>query len=221
MNQSSIISASFLLLGASAIAAVESGDAHTDLRLEGILLPESYDYDATANSGLGSVSLSGDDDFDRPFRLGISAITHHRGIERGPVGLVAGGALYYTRLPVDDDDTSERYEALSAQVRIGLGIYLADFFHIEATPFAGIGGCRASINGDDSDTGLTWEYGISGGAFATLGNSLQLGLLGGWIHSEYDLDFDQNDNFAGPVDDVQVDIDMEGFFIGASVGVRL
>lgn len=204
---------------ASAIHAQDGGGS--DLRLEAILLPEDYDYDATADGTFGPVSIDGDGEFDQPFRVGVAAVGHGRGVENGPLGLVGGAALYYTRLPVDDDDSDERYEALSAQVRLGLGIYVGDFLHLEATPFAGIGAARGKINGSESDTGLYWEYGISAGAFVSPGGSFQLGLIGGWLRGEYDLDFDEDDNFSVAVDNVNAELTHEGFFIGLSLGSRL
>jgi hypothetical protein len=210
-----------VLTASATVQAADHEGNETDLRLEGILLSEENDWDAAADSGLGSVNLSGDEDFDNPFRIGLAGVSHMRGTEYGPVGLVGGGALYYTRLETDSGATDDRYETLSLQLRIGLGIYVADFFHIEATPFAGIGGTRGKINGTESDIGLYWEYGISAGAFASLGGSFQLGLIGGWLHGEYDLDFDEDDNFPGPVSSVNVDLEHEGFFIGISVGSRL
>ena len=222
MPLKSIVPALFILIsGATAIQAVDAGGNQTDVRVEAILLHESYDFDATAKGSLGSASASGSDNFDRPFRLGVAAVSHQRGGENGPIGMVYGGAVYYTRLPADDANTSERYEALSAQVRIGLGLYLGDFFHVEATPFAGIGGARGTINNAESDVGLYWEYGVSAGAYVSLGGSLQLGLLGGWLHGEYDLDFKANDNFTGVIDSANVQLVQEGFFIGVSIGARL
>jgi len=212
MSLKTIVPALFMLASiAPAIQAVDADGGMTDIRLEAILLPEAYDYDVTANGSLGSLSASGSDDFDQPFRIGLAAVGHHRGIENGPIGMIFGGALYYSRLPVNEDDSSDRFEALSAQARLGLGLYLGDIFHIEATPFAGIGGTRGAIGDAESDAGLYWEYGVSVGAFVSLGGSLQLGLLGGWIHGEYDLDFDN----------VNVQLEQEGFFIGASIGVRM
>lgn len=208
-------------MGLSIAHAVDSDGFLTDARLEGILLPENFDYDSTANSGVGSLSINGSDDFDRPFRIGISGTSHQRGFEHGPIGLIGGGAVYYSRLPIDRNNVSERYEALSAQLRLGIGIYLGDVFHLEATPFVGIGGARGKINGAKSDTGLYWEYGIGAGAFASLGGSAQLGVIGGWLHGEYDLDFDENDNFSGFVNNVDVELTQEGFFIGISIGSRM
>jgi len=222
MPLKTIVPAFFILFsGATAIQAMDADDSQTDIRLEAILLPESYDFDATANGSLGSANANGSDDFDSPFRIGVAAVSHRRGDENGPIGMIFGGAVYYSRLPTDDSNTSERYEALSAQLRFGLGLYLGDFFHVEATPFAGIGGARGTINDAESDVELYWEYGFSAGAFVSFGGSLQLGLIGGWLHGEYDLDFNDNDNFTGVIDSANAQLEHEGFFIGASIGARL
>lgn len=219
MSLKTIVPALFVLTSvAPAIQAMEADGHSTDVRLEVILLPESYDYTATAD---GTPSLNGSADFDQPFRVGLATVSHQRGITNGPIGLIGGGSLSYSQLPQDHGNISERYEALSIQARLGLGLYLGDFLHVEVTPFAGIGGGRGTINSDESDIGLYWEYGVSAGAFASLGSSLQLGIIGGWIHGEYDLDFKHDENFALPVNNVNVTLTQEGLFIGASIGVRM
>ncbi len=200
--------------------AVDEEGRNTDLRLELSLLEKSYDWDATADSGLGSISLSDDDEFDDAFRVGLAGVSHLRGVENSPVGLVGGGALNYTRLEIDDGNAEELYQALSVQVRLGIGLYLGDIFHVEATPLAGIGAARGDLFGSEGDIGLYWEYGFIAGAFVSVGGTFQLGLIGGWLHGEYDLDFDDNEHFSGAVDNVNVDLIHEGLFIGLSLGTR-
>jgi hypothetical protein len=222
MVASRLIPTLIVLTGAAAsLAAVDGTVNNADLRIEAMLLPEPYDFDITADSSLGSVSTDGSDDFDQPFRVGLAGVNHQRGVDNGPVGLVTGGAVYYSRLPGGNNDDAV-VQALSLQVRVGLGIYLGDIFHVEATPFAGIGGARGDNGSSTSDIGLYWEYGVSAGAFASLGESLQLGVIGGWLHGRYDLDFDDDSNdFPAPVDNVNAKLTEEGFFIGASIGVRM
>ncbi len=60
-----------------------------------------------------------------------------------------------------------------------------------------------------------WEYGIQGGAFVTI-SQIELGLIAGWMHSEWDLEFKNGGSF-GP-DSIALDLEQEGVFVGFSIG---
>lgn len=207
------------LIAAAGIASAAEGTL-SDLRLEGSLLPEDYDYTAEG-SVLGiPVSVSDDSSFDDAYRIGIAGQSLFRH-GRAPIGFSAGGAIAYHRLQ-NDGDIEERYEALTVTARLGLGITLGDLFHVEVLPFVGAGPARGEVGGEESDDfSLYWEYGIMAGAFLTLANSLQLGVHAGWMHGEWDLDFDSRDDGVDVLDDVSTDLEHEGLFVGLSVGVRI
>lgn len=222
MRHVTLIPVTALLLGGAVVLPAEDGDATwTDIRLEGSILPDEFDYDAEAEFAGLDVGLSGEEEWDNAYRVALAAQSLHRGDDDSPLGFSAGGALSYQRLEFDED-ADEAYEALALTARLGLGVVLGEVFHLEVLPFAGIGASRGEIGDDESDdVGLYWEYGIMAGGYFTFGNSFQLGVHGGWIHSEYNLDFGEDERFEDLVEEVEVELENEGLFFGVSIGIRV
>ena len=190
----------------------------TDLRLVAAVLDDDFDYDASGNAAGINFSDSGSDRFDDAWRAGVVAQGMHFTGENG-VGLSSGLGLFYSRWNGNDDNT--KVESLTVQLRIGLGVNIGDVVHLEVLPFAGVGGARGELGDVDSgDVDLAWEYGGEVGLYATF-DSIQLGVQGGWMRNEIDLNFDDNSQFGGAaVDNVSLDIRNEGIYVGASVGTR-
>lgn len=209
------------LITPSLDAADTDGGGFTDLRLVGSLLDKSYDYHASGSALGVDVSDDGDDKWDDAWRAGIVAQNLDLAGE-GPLGFSSGIGIFYDRFEQDGDNADSLFEALSAQLRLGIGFSVADAIHIEVLPFGGLGGARGKIGDVDSgDVDLYWEYGIEAGAYVTISRSFQVGVHGGWMKSGFDVEFDDESEFNGaPVDDVKLKIRNQGPYIGASIGGR-
>jgi|GEM_PF-5139346 len=179
-------------------------------RLEVAQGPESVDWETDLGSG-GNIIVDGEENADQAYRVALSG-SHRNNM---PFSFVFGGALAYTHLEEDRSGDDDRFQSLTVDARIGAAIALGRIFHVEATPFIGAGAGRGEVGGEASDLGLVWEYGIQGGIFLTI-TQFQVGIIGGWIHSEWDLDFD-NGGSIGP-DAINVELTHEGTFIGLAIG---
>ena len=190
----------------------------SDLRLVAAVLDDDFDYEASGNAAGISFADEGSDRFDDAWRAGVVAQGMQFTGETG-IGLSTGLGLFYSRWNGNDNNT--KVEALTAQLRVGLGVNLGDVVHLEVLPFAGVGGARGHLGDVDSgDVDLAWEYGGEVGLYATF-NSFQLGVQGGWMRNEVDLNFDDSNQFGGnALDNVSLDIRNEGIYVGASVGTR-
>lgn len=213
-----------LLIGSSLVmtlktqAADEStSSSFTDLRLEGSVLPDSFDVDATASGPLGSVSRSGDAEFEDAWRVGVIGVSA-RASDSGVLAFGTGGGIQYSRW-YDGGDVDETVEALAATVRLGLVIRPTPFFHLEAMPYGAVGAARGEIDDEESDVGLYWEVGGIVGAFLTLG-SFQVGVHAGYLWNGTDLEYDSDANYPVLVEDATVDLRGEGAYFGASLGGR-
>lgn len=207
-----------LLLTTHADAADEPlFPSFTDLRIEGSVLPDTLDIDGTASGPLGSVSRSGEAEFEDSWRIGITGATV-RGNDSGVIAFGTGGGVQYSRWH-DGGDIDEDLEALAATLRLGLVIRPAPFFHLEAMPYAAAGAARGEIEDEESEVGFYWEFGGIAGAFLTLG-SFQVGVHAGYLWNGTDLDYDSDANYPVVVEDAELEIRGEGAFFGASIGGR-
>lgn len=200
--------------------AADDADLHvgfTDLRLEGSVLPDSFDVDATASGPFGSVSRSGDAEFEDAWRIGIIGVAA-RTNESGIIAFGSGGGLQYSRW-YDGGEVDETVEALAATLRLGLVIRPAPVFHIEAMPYGAVGGARGEIDDEESDIELYWEFGGIVGAFLTFGG-FQIGAHAGYLWNGTELEYDSDANYPVVVEDATVDLRGEGAFFGASIGGR-
>jgi len=185
--------------------AEEPGWSHaTDLRV-------FYDQLETDNKIDSNITGNIDGEFDDAWRVGLAAQSAHR--EHAPIAFSHGGSISYLRWE-EDDAVEQRYEAIAVNLHLGIALFANDWFHIEVTALGGVGGARGDIGGDQSEIGLYWEYGAEAGAYFTFGN-LQLGIHAGWLHNEFNLDFEE-----GLLNGLETDIETEGVYIGASVGLR-
>lgn len=201
---------------ASTLAAEDelyTGDNINDIRLEGFLAPESVDWSSNLGTG-GSITIDGEEDADNAYRFALSSSTR----KNLPISLVIGGALAYTHLEENRSGNDDRFQSLTADFRLGAAFALGEMFHIEATPFIGAGGGMARVADEDSEIGFVWEYGLQAGAFVTF-SRFQVGFLAGWMHSEWDLEFD-NSGSLGP-DALDLDLTHEGMYYGLSIGGAL
>lgn len=214
-----------LLLGSSLIGltlqthAADEPDSpsFTDLRIEGSVLPDTFDVDATASGPLGSVSRSDDAEFEDAWRVGVVGVSA-RASDSGVLAFASGGGIHYSRW-YDGGDVDETVEALAATVRLGLVIRPTPFFHLEAMPYGAVGAARGEIDDEESDVGLYWEVGGIAGAFLTLG-SFQVGVHAGYLWNGTDLEYDSDSNYPVLVEDATVDLRGEGAYFGASLGGR-
>lgn len=202
-------------------AADTEGTDLTDLRLVGSLLNKDYDFEASGTTLGVDLESDGDEEWDDAWRAGVVAQNLDLA-DDGPLGFSSGLGIFYNRFQHDQDDEDTRFEALSAQLRLGLGISIADVLHVEILPFAGVGGARGELGDVDSgDVDLYWEYGIEAGAYATLAGSFQIGVHAGWMKSGFDVEFDDEGEFGGvPVENVELKIRNQGPYVGASIGGR-
>jgi hypothetical protein len=208
------LSAGFLSLPLLAAEdGIYSGESITDVRLEGIRAPTSTEWSSNLGSG-GSVTIDGTEDVDRAYRFALSSSSRRD----APISLVAGGDIAYTRLEEDRSGDNDTFQSLTADLRVGAAVAFGRLVHVEATPFIGAGIGKGDIGGETSDLGFVWEYGIQGGVFLTVSKT-QLGLIGGWIHSEWDLEF-PNGGSLGP-NSINLDVTHEGTFIGLAFGGSL
>jgi hypothetical protein len=190
---------------------------YTDLRLEGSLLPDTFDVDATANGPVGSLSRSGETEFDDAWRVGIIAQSAHFVHDPG-VAFGTGGGIQYSQWR-DGGDVDQKLQVLAATLRLGLVIRANEMFHLEALPYGALGVARGEIGNEDSDNAFYWEVGGIAGAFLTF-DDLQLGIHAGYLWNGTKLEFDDDANFASPVDGVTVKMRAEGAFVGLSLGSR-
>lgn len=205
------------------LAVVAGADHHrhhgsyTDLRLEGSVLPDSFDVDATASGPLGSLSRSGDTEFEDAWRVGI--IGQSARFVRDPgIALGTGGGIQYSQWH-DGGDVDETLQVLAATIRVGLVIRPTPVFHLEAMPYGAIGAARGEIEDEESDVAFYWEFGGIAGAYLTF-DALQIGVHVGYLWNGTELEFDDDANFPAPVDDITVKMRAEGAFFGASIGSR-
>ena len=216
-------------LGALAIglACAPRADAEdfSDIRLVGTALNKNYDAHVSGDTTVGGVHFSDDSNnnkWDKAWRAGVVA-QHLSLAGDSPLGFSSGLGVFYNRYEDQDDNSDKsKFEALSAQLRLGLGISVADVLHFEILPLAGIGAARGKIGDVDSgDVDLYWEYGIEAGAYLTIAHSIQFGVNAGWMKSGMDLKFDDQSQFNGaPVENVEVKIRNKGTYVGASIGSR-
>ncbi|HEX3132840.1 MAG TPA: hypothetical protein VHX44_04565 [Planctomycetota bacterium] len=218
LAQSLLLGAGLIGLTVAAQAADEpTTHSFTDLRIEGTLLPDTFDVDAKASGPLGSVSRSGDENFDDAWRVGIIGVSA-RASDSGLFAFGSGGGIQYSRWH-DGGDVEETLQALTATLRLGLVIRPTPFFHLEAMPYGAVGAARGDINDEESDISVYWEFGGIAGAFLTLDN-FQIGVHAGYLWNGTDLDYDTDDNYAFAVDNATVKLRGEGAFFGASIGGR-
>lgn len=189
----------------------------TDLRLEASVLDDTLDVDATATGALGSVSRSGEAEFEDAWRVGIVGVSA-RSNDSGILTFGSGGGLHYSRWH-DGGDVDETVEAVTASIRLGLVIQPAPIFHVEVMPYGAIGGARGEIEDEESDIELYWEFGGIAAAFLTFGN-LQVGAHVGYLWAETELEYDSDANFPTPVEDATIELQAEGAFFGVSLGGR-
>jgi hypothetical protein len=190
---------------------------YTDLRLEGSLLPDSFDVDATANGPLGSLSSSGDTEFDDAWRVGIIAQSAHFAHDPA-LAFGTGGGIQYSQWH-DNGNVDQTLHVLAATLRLGLVIRANEMFHLEAMPYGALGVARGEIGNEDSDNAFYWEVGGIAGAFLTF-DDVQLGIHAGYLWNGTKLKFDDDANFGTAVDDVTVRMRGEGAFFGVSLGSR-
>lgn len=189
----------------------------TDLRIEGSILPDTFDVDANADGPLGSVSRSGDAEFEDAWRVGLIGVSA-RTNDSGVLAFGSGGGIQYSRW-YDGGDVDETVEALAATVRLGLVIRPTPFFHLEAMPYGAVGGARGKIDDEESDIDLYWEFGGIAGAFLTFG-SFQVGIHAGYLWNGTKLEYDSDANYPVVVENATVDLRGEGAYYGASIGGR-
>lgn len=189
----------------------------TDLRIEGSILPDSFDVDGEASGPLGSVSRSGDAEFEDAWRVSVIAMSA-RTDDTGIVAFGTGGGIQYSRW-YDGGDVDETVEALAATLRLGLVIRPTPFFHLEAMPYGALGGARGEIDDEESDIELYWEVGGIAGAFLTF-DGFQVGVHAGYLWNGTELEYDSDANYPVLVERATVDLRGEGAFFGASLGGR-
>ena len=215
-----------VLLGsvlACAAPAAHAEDHHhdhpsfTDLRIEGSVLPDTLEADGSAEGPLGSVSRSGDVEFEDAWRVGIIGVTA-RSDDSGVVAFGTGGGLQYSRW-YDGGDVDEKVEALAATLRLGLVIRPTSVFHIEVMPYGAVGGARGAIDDEESDVEVYWEFGGIASALLTFG-SLQVGAHVGYLWNGTDLEYDSDENYPVAVENAEVELRGEDAFFGVSLGAR-
>ncbi len=220
---SHVILPSLILAGGIGAAAAEDmGNGLNDFRLVASALATDYDYTASGDILGVDTSNDGSGEWDEAWRAGIVVQRLNISGDSG-LGLSSGLGIFYSRFQEDEDDDNEerRFEALSAQLRIGLGLAVTNMMHIEILPFGGVGAARGKLGDVDSgDADLYWEYGIEAGAYVTF-SSLQIGAHAGWMESGFDLEFDDESEFEGaPLDNVELEIRQSGPYVGVSLGTR-
>ena len=135
--------------GASTVAAEDHnpmwGD-HSDFRLTAAMLESDYDYEASGTAAGIGFSSDGSESWDQSWRAGL-VVQSNRVDDASPLGLSTGLGLFYTHFE-SDPDADEKFQALSAQLRIGLAVMINEHVHLEFRPFGGLGAARGEI-GDD------------------------------------------------------------------------
>lgn len=213
-----LLCSSLVALTMQAQAADEPAfPSFTDLRIEGSILPDTFDFDGEASGPVGSVSRSGEAEFEDAWRIGLIGVSS-RTSDSGVIGFGTGGGIQYSRW-YDGGDVDETVEALAATLRLGVVIRPTPFFHLEAMPYGAVGAARGEIDDEESEVGLYWEFGGIAGAFLTLG-SFQIGVHAGYLWNGTELDYDSDANYPVVVEDATVDLRGEGAYFGASIGGR-
>jgi hypothetical protein len=109
------------------------------------------------------------------------------------IGGVFGGGVFFANNSGTDVGSPDTFElkAFGIMGQGGVVAKLGQYIVVEAVPYLGLGGAHTEITGF-SDGGATYAmYGIKGGVFVLLGQSVELGLEAGYhgFTSEVELDF--------------------------------
>lgn len=196
-----ILSPVTALLAIVAIPLSAADLSYLDLRLSGGVLSKVYkgSSSATVTDGNGAVtSTSSSED-------GRDADTNWRGqlqLVGGQLGS-AGGLVYGAGIAVNRatwDNGAQNAHATTPVVDIllGYGYAFTPSWHVELTPFAGIGRAYYSVSeGGSSSTSKDWngyiEYGAKLATYLTLGGGLQLGLEVPYLVGRFKPEYSHND----------------------------
>ena len=109
------------------------------------------------------------------------------------IGGVLGGGIFSAANSGQDGSGGDTFDltAFGLIAQGGIVAKLGNYIVIEAMPYLGAGGASVEITGFSDGSAPYFMYGVKGGIFAQLGNSVELGIEAGYhgFSSEVELDF--------------------------------
>lgn len=215
------------VLGGLAIALPAADIDYTDLRLGAGVLSNEFSGSSTnaITTGGGSVtvsqSTSDSRDSDHNYRAQIQLVHG----DLGPIGGAVVGIGIAANQAQWDDGAGHKFDATtpSADLLLGYGFAITRSWHIELTPFAGIGRAYYShSSGGTITTSDDWdnyyEYGASLGTWFTAPGGLQIGVEVPYLVGRFDAHYSYDQ--AGNTRTITDQRKNEGFGVLVTIGGR-
>lgn len=199
----------------------------SDLRLGVGILSRDYHGASSTTISDGSNTISTTDssdngrDADSNWRAQLQYV---RGTLGRYGGLVWGVGAAVNRATWDDGPQDAHVTTPTVEVLIGYGYAITPIWHVELTPFAGVGRAYYSVSdSDSSERSKEWdsyvEYGAKLGTYVALGDSLVLGIEVPYLVGRFEPDYDYSDN-DGNQATVSDNRRNQGPGLVASIGMR-
>ncbi len=215
-----------VLLGLASATVAAADVSYLDLRIGAGVLSNEYKGTSTTTvtDGNGSVTTihSSDDgrDADHNWRGQVQLVGGQLG---SAGGLVYGVGVAMNRATWENGSQDAHVSTPVIDILLGYGYAFTSNWHLELTPFAGVGRAYYSVSdGNSSSTSKEWnnyvEYGAKLGSYLTLDGGLQLGVEVPWLVGRFDPDYDHQDG----TDQYSVSDERrnQGLGLLVSVGVR-
>ena len=139
-----------------------------------------------------SGAISGETKADDGGRLEVLAVKRYWSGKESQAGGTLGGGLFVGRQDGREDGTHNKIEISSfgAMIQGGLALRGGDHFIFELTPYVGVGGAQNRIKGFSIENGPYYFYGIKGGFFFELSQSIELGLELGYEGFKQEVEYE-------------------------------
>lgn len=139
-------------------------------------------------------------------------------------GLIWGAGVAVNHATWDNHINDAHVTTPVIDLMLGYGYAFTSNWHLELTPFAGIGRAYYSVSDNGStDTSKEWdhyiEYGVKLGTYVKLGDSLVLGIEVPYLVGRFEPEYDFTDTGGNRVT-VSDERSTQGFGLLVSLGVR-
>jgi len=132
-------------------------------------------------------------------RLEILAVKRFWGKNNPNIGGTFGGGIFFSGHSGKDDVGDEvDLSVFGGMIQGGLVVKASESVTLEFGPYLGIGSGKTEVTGFTSGRGAHAFFGVKGGVFVILGDSVELGLELGYEGFAQEQEFD--DGFGGTVD---------------------
>jgi len=221
------ISTSLLLL-ASSLPLCAAEMMVSDLRFAAGILSNSFDgassTTVTNTSSNTATTTSSEDDgrnADSHYRAQIQYMRGHLG---NGGGFIYGLGVAVNNANFENDSGDANVTTPVVDLLLGYGYAFTPGWHLEITPFAGIGRAYYSVDVDGAtsisdETTSYVEYGIKAGTYFMLGDSFQVGLEVPYLASSFEPEYNYTDEGDDQVT-VSDERNNQGFGVLLSIGGR-